>query len=208
MTTLKENKSVKKPLSEEAKKKQAAKARATRHRHKMETLYSEYQVDLLMEEKAMWEQKPEEEKEETVLQWGTALEKREKRQHSCIPNCCHGKGGGKGTSDNEEEGTDDVATVGDIDEGGDKKPTAKTLTADSRPENNNEDGTNNDGDGNNKNDNDDENENEDDNGNEENENEDEDENEDEKEDENPSPTKNNPTPPPPMEQLHLTTAPQ
>jgi hypothetical protein len=76
------------------------------------------------------------------------------------------QGGGKGTSDNEEEDTDDIATVHDIDEGGDKKPTANTLTADSKPGNNNEDGTNNDGDGNNKNDNDDENENEDDNRNE------------------------------------------
>jgi hypothetical protein len=110
-------------------------------------------------------------------------------------NCCHGRGG----SDNEEEDTDDVATVDDIDEGGDKKPTAKTLTADSEPGNNNEDGTNNDGDGNNKNENDDENENEDDNENEENEseNEDEDEHEDEdgneNENENPSTTKNNPT---------------
>jgi hypothetical protein len=43
--------------------------RAIRLRHKMETLYSEYQVVLSMEEKTMWEQKPEEEKEETVLQW-------------------------------------------------------------------------------------------------------------------------------------------
>jgi hypothetical protein len=33
----------------------------------METLYSEYQVDLSMEEKTMWEQKTEEEEEETVL---------------------------------------------------------------------------------------------------------------------------------------------
>jgi hypothetical protein len=54
-------------LSEEAKKEQAAKVRSTRHQHKMETLYSEYQVDLSMGEKAMWEQKLEEEKEETVL---------------------------------------------------------------------------------------------------------------------------------------------
>jgi hypothetical protein len=114
-----------------------------------------------------------------------------------------------GTSDNEKEDTDDVAKVDDIDEVGDKKPTAKILTADSKPGNNNEDGTNNNGDGNNKNDNDDENENEDDNRNEENENENEDEdhNEDENEDgnenENPPTTKNNPntsphgtTPPP------------
>jgi hypothetical protein len=108
------------------------------------------------------------------------------------------KRGGKVTSDNELEYTVDLATVDDIDEGGDKKPTAKTLTADSKPGNNNEDGTNNDGDGNNKNDNDDENEDE--NGNEENEseNEDEDDNEDEDENdnENPSTTKNNPTTPP------------
>jgi hypothetical protein len=87
-------KSVKKPLSEEAKKEWAEKARATRHRHKMEKLHSEYQVDLSMEEKTMWEQKPEEEKEETVLQWDRLKKKREKRQQSCIPNCCHGKGGG------------------------------------------------------------------------------------------------------------------
>jgi hypothetical protein len=59
--------------------------------------------------------------------------------------------GGEGTYDNDEEYTDDVATVDDIDKGGDKKTTAKTLTADSKPGNNNEDGTNNDGDGNNKN---------------------------------------------------------
>jgi hypothetical protein len=45
MTTLKE-KNVKKPLSEEAKKELAAKARATRLRHNMGTLYSEYHVDL------------------------------------------------------------------------------------------------------------------------------------------------------------------
>jgi hypothetical protein len=51
-------------------------------------------------------------------------------------------GGGKGTSDNEEEDTEDVATVDDIDKRGDKKLTAKTLTADSKPRNNNEDGTN------------------------------------------------------------------
>jgi hypothetical protein len=44
MTTLK-GKNVKKPLSEEAKKERAGKARE-RLRHKMETLYSEYQVDL------------------------------------------------------------------------------------------------------------------------------------------------------------------
>jgi hypothetical protein len=41
-------------------------------------------------------------------------------QQSCSPNCCHGKGG-EGTCGNEEEDTDDVATVDDIDEGGDKK---------------------------------------------------------------------------------------
>jgi hypothetical protein len=50
--------------------------------------------------------------------------------------------GGEGTYDNEEEDTEDFATVDDIDESGDKKPTAKTLTADSEPGNNNEDGTN------------------------------------------------------------------
>jgi hypothetical protein len=49
------------------------------------------------------------------------------------------RGGG---SDNEEEDTYDVATVDHIDEGGDKKTTAKTLTAESEPRNNNEDGTN------------------------------------------------------------------
>jgi hypothetical protein len=62
-------------------------------------------------------------------------------QQSCSPNCCHGNGGGKGISDNEEGDTEDVATVNDVDERGDKKPTAKTLKADSEPENNNEDGT-------------------------------------------------------------------
>jgi hypothetical protein len=54
-------KNVKKPLSEEAKKERAAKARETRLRHNMESLYSEYQVDLSMEEKTMWEQKLEKE---------------------------------------------------------------------------------------------------------------------------------------------------
>jgi hypothetical protein len=49
MTTLKEEKSVKKPFSEEAKQERAAKARATTLRHKMESLYLEYQVDLSME---------------------------------------------------------------------------------------------------------------------------------------------------------------
>jgi hypothetical protein len=49
---------------------------------------------------------------------------------------------GEGTSNNEKEDTDDVATVDDIDDGGDKKTTAKTLTADSEVGNNNEDGTN------------------------------------------------------------------
>jgi hypothetical protein len=104
-----------------------------------------------------------------------------------------------GTSDNEEKDTDDVATVDDIDEVGDKRPTAKTFTADSKLGNNNEDCTNNVRDGNNKNDNDDknENENEDENRNEEkeNENEDEDRNEDDNEggNENPPTTKNNPT---------------
>jgi hypothetical protein len=68
MTTLKEKKSAKKPLSEEAKKERDSKARATRLRHKMESLYSEYLVDLSIEEKTMWDQKPENEKEATVLQ--------------------------------------------------------------------------------------------------------------------------------------------
>jgi hypothetical protein len=93
---------------------------------------------------------------------GPALERKEKkRQQSCSPNFFHGKVGGKGTSNNDKEDTEDVATLDDIDEGGDKKTTAKTLTADSKL------GNNNDGDGNNKNNNEDENENEDDNGNEE-----------------------------------------
>jgi hypothetical protein len=90
MTTLKEK------MSEEAKKERAAKVRATRHRHKMETLFSEYQVYLSTEEKAMWEKKPEEEKEETALQWDC--------QQSCSPNCCHGKGG-EGTSNNKGQET-------------------------------------------------------------------------------------------------------
>jgi hypothetical protein len=60
----------------------------------METLYSEYQVELSMEEETMWEHKPEEEKEETFLQWDILRKKREKRQQSCIPNCCHEKWGG------------------------------------------------------------------------------------------------------------------
>jgi hypothetical protein len=63
-----------------------------------------------MEEKKMWEQKLEKEKEYTVFKWDH-LRKKEKMQQSCIPNCCHGREGGKGTSDNEEEYTDDVATV-------------------------------------------------------------------------------------------------
>jgi hypothetical protein len=61
-------KSVKNPLSEEAKKERAAKVRATRLHHKMESLYSEYLVDFSIEEKKMWDQKPEKEKEATVLQ--------------------------------------------------------------------------------------------------------------------------------------------
>jgi hypothetical protein len=43
----------------------------------MESLYSEYLVDLSMEEKTMWDQKPEKEKEDTVLQWDR-LRKKEK----------------------------------------------------------------------------------------------------------------------------------
>jgi hypothetical protein len=70
-------KSAKKPLSEEAKKERATKARATRLRHKMESLYSEYLVDLSIEEKTMWDQKPEKEKEATVLPWDR-LKKNEK----------------------------------------------------------------------------------------------------------------------------------
>jgi hypothetical protein len=77
MTILKEKKSVKKPFSEEAKKERAAKARATKLRHKMESLYSEYLVYLLIEEKTMWDQKSEKEKEATVLQWDR-LKKNEK----------------------------------------------------------------------------------------------------------------------------------
>jgi hypothetical protein len=72
-------------LSEEAKKERATKARETRHQHKMETLYSEYQVDLSMEEKTMWEQKPEEKKEETVLQWDRLKKKREKKATTLQP---------------------------------------------------------------------------------------------------------------------------
>jgi hypothetical protein len=94
VTTLKEKKSIKKPLSEEAKKERAAKARATRIRHKMESLYSEYLVDLSIEEKTMWDQTSEKEKEATVLQWDR-LKKNEKKQQSCSPICCHGNGGGE-----------------------------------------------------------------------------------------------------------------
>jgi hypothetical protein len=43
----------------------------------MESLYSEYLVDLSIEEKTMWDQKLEKEKEATVLQWG-CLKKNEK----------------------------------------------------------------------------------------------------------------------------------
>jgi hypothetical protein len=125
---------------------------------------------------------------------GRLRKKREKNATKLHPQLLPWKRG-EGTSDNEEEDTDDVATVDDIDEGGDKKTTAKTLTADSKPGNNNEDGTDNDGGGNNKNENDDENknenENEDDNGNGNEENESD--NEDENGNENPSNTKENPT---------------
>jgi hypothetical protein len=93
MTTLKEEKSVKKPLSEEAKKEQAAKARATRLQHKMETLYSENQVDFSMEEKTIWEQKLEKEKEETVLQWDR-LRKKEKNATKLHSQLLPMKGGG------------------------------------------------------------------------------------------------------------------
>jgi hypothetical protein len=44
----------------------------------MERLYSEYQVDLSMEEKAMWEQKPEEEKKKPFIS-DTALKRKEKK---------------------------------------------------------------------------------------------------------------------------------
>jgi hypothetical protein len=160
MTTLKERKSIKKPLSEEAKKERSAKARATRHRHKMETLYSEYQVDLSMEKRQCGSRNRRKRKNKPYFS-GTALERKIKKGNkAAVPPVAMAKGGG---SDNEEEDTDDVATVDDIDEGGDKKPTAKTVTADSKPGNNNEDGTNKNGYGDNKNDN------EDDNGNEENE---------------------------------------
>jgi hypothetical protein len=84
-------------LSEEAKKERATKAKATRLRHKMESLYSKYLVDLTIEEKTMWDQKPEKEKEATVLQWDR-LKKNEKTQQSCSPNC-HG---------NEKEDIEDV----------------------------------------------------------------------------------------------------
>jgi hypothetical protein len=70
-------KSVKKPLLEEAKKESAAKARSTGICHKMESLYSEYLVDLSIEEKTMWDQKSEKDKEATVLQWDR-LKKNEK----------------------------------------------------------------------------------------------------------------------------------
>jgi hypothetical protein len=97
MTTLKE-KIVKKPLSEEAKKERAAKARATRLQHKMESLYSEYQVDFSMEEKTMWEQKLEEEKEETVLQWDRLRKKEKKCHKAAAPTVAMERG--EGTSDN------------------------------------------------------------------------------------------------------------
>jgi hypothetical protein len=62
----------------------------------METLYSEYQIDLSMEEKAMWEQKPEEEKEETVLQWDRLRKKREKKATKLQPQLLpRQRGGGR-----------------------------------------------------------------------------------------------------------------
>jgi hypothetical protein len=85
--------SVKKPLSEEAKKERAAKARATRLRHKMGSLYSEYQIDLSMEEKTMWEQKLEKEKEETVLQWDRLRKKEKKCNKPAAPTVVMEKGG-------------------------------------------------------------------------------------------------------------------
>jgi hypothetical protein len=94
MTTLKE-KSVKKPFSEEAKKERAAKARATRQRHKMEILYSEFQLDFSMEEKTMCEQKPEEEKEETVLQWDRLRKKREQKATNLQPQLFQWQRGGR-----------------------------------------------------------------------------------------------------------------
>jgi hypothetical protein len=99
MNTLKEKKNVKKPLSEEEKKERMAKARATRHRHIMETLYLEYQVNLSMEEKTMWEKKQDEEKEETVLQWDRLKNKSEKGNKASAPTFAMAKGG-EGTSDN------------------------------------------------------------------------------------------------------------
>jgi hypothetical protein len=89
MTTLKGKKSVKKPLSEEAKKERAAKARATRLRHKMESLYLEYLVDLLMEEKTMWEQKLEKEEKDR-------LRKKEKKCNKAAAPTVAMKKGGEG----------------------------------------------------------------------------------------------------------------
>jgi hypothetical protein len=61
----------------------------------METLYSEYQVDLYMEEKAMREQKSEEEKEETVLQWDRLRKKEKKCNNAAAPTVSMARGGTK-----------------------------------------------------------------------------------------------------------------
>jgi hypothetical protein len=81
-------------LSEEAKKEQAAKARATRLRHKMESLYSEYLVDLSMEEKTIWDQKLEKEKEDTVLQWDRLRKKEKRCNKAAAPTVAMEKGRG------------------------------------------------------------------------------------------------------------------
>jgi hypothetical protein len=83
-------------LSEEAKNERAAKARATRLRHKMESLYSEYLVDLSMEEKKIWDQKPEKEKEDTVLQWDCLRKKERKKSNKAVaPTVAMEKRGGR-----------------------------------------------------------------------------------------------------------------
>jgi hypothetical protein len=60
----------------------------------MESLYSEYLVDLSMEGKTMWDQKQEKEKEDTVLQRGRLRKKEKKCNKAVAPTVAMEKMGG------------------------------------------------------------------------------------------------------------------
>jgi transcriptional regulator CtsR len=94
MTTLK-GKKVLKAIDRRSKKGTGGKVRATRLRHKMESLYLEYLVDLSMEEKTIWVQKLEKEKEDTVLQWDRLKKKEKKCNKAAAPTVAMEKGAGE-----------------------------------------------------------------------------------------------------------------